>query len=152
MPHLNETAKGVYVIAATPFTDSGAVDVASIDRMVDSYIACGVQGMTILGMMGEAEGVAVEEHLIGCPDCARLAEYVRSELQLMTATFMTPKRAWPPPNLSCGWTTRRSAFELSGAARSPRVPGKPMATPSYPAPPFTIGWARFSCVQVCQDH
>jgi 4-hydroxy-tetrahydrodipicolinate synthase len=61
MPLLNETAKGVYVIAATPFTDNGAVDVASIDRMVDSYIGCGVQGMTILGMMGEATKLSEEE-------------------------------------------------------------------------------------------
>lgn len=61
MPHVNETAKGVYVIAATPFTDSGTVDVASIDRMVDSYIACGVQGMTILGMMGEASKLSEDE-------------------------------------------------------------------------------------------
>jgi 4-hydroxy-tetrahydrodipicolinate synthase len=61
MPLLNETAKGVYVIAATPFTDNGAVDVNSIDRLVDSYIGCGVQGMTILGMMGEATKLSEEE-------------------------------------------------------------------------------------------
>jgi 4-hydroxy-tetrahydrodipicolinate synthase len=61
MPELNETAKGVYVIAATPFTDAGAIDVASIDRMIDSYIACGVQGITILGMMGEASKLSEEE-------------------------------------------------------------------------------------------
>jgi 4-hydroxy-tetrahydrodipicolinate synthase len=32
---LNTHARGVYVIAATPFTDDGQVDAASIDRMVD---------------------------------------------------------------------------------------------------------------------
>ena len=61
MPLLNETAKGVYVIAATPFTDNGAIDVNSIDRLIDSYIGCGVQGMTILGMMGEATKLSEEE-------------------------------------------------------------------------------------------
>lgn len=61
MSLLNETATGVYVIAATPFTDNGAVDVASIDRMIDSYIGCGVHGITILGMMGEASKLSEEE-------------------------------------------------------------------------------------------
>lgn len=51
---LNESANGVYVIAATPFADDGSLDFASTDRMVDFYLSCGVQGMTILGMMGES--------------------------------------------------------------------------------------------------
>ena len=36
---LDETARGVYVIAVTPFTDEGALDLTSIDRMVDQYEA-----------------------------------------------------------------------------------------------------------------
>jgi 4-hydroxy-tetrahydrodipicolinate synthase len=51
---LTEQAAGVYVIAATPFTDTGAIDDDSVDRMVDFYRGCGVTGLTILGMMGEA--------------------------------------------------------------------------------------------------
>lgn len=51
---LTETAAGVYVIAATPFHDDGRIDDASADRMVEFYRECGVTGMTILGMMGEA--------------------------------------------------------------------------------------------------
>lgn len=51
---LDDTAKGVYVIAVTPFTDAGAIDEASVDRMADFYVGCGVTGITVLGMMGEA--------------------------------------------------------------------------------------------------
>lgn len=51
---LTETAAGVYVIAATPFHDDGRIDDGSTDRMVEFYRECGVTGMTILGMMGEA--------------------------------------------------------------------------------------------------
>lgn len=51
---LNEQAHGVYIIAATPFADDGSIDVASAERLVEFYIAKGVSGMTILGMMGEA--------------------------------------------------------------------------------------------------
>jgi len=51
---LNEKARGVYVIAATPFEDDGKLDLASTDRMIDFYLEAGVTGMTILGIMGEA--------------------------------------------------------------------------------------------------
>jgi 4-hydroxy-tetrahydrodipicolinate synthase len=51
---LDHTAKGVFAIAVTPFTPEGAVDTASVDRMTDFYLACGVSGITILGIMGEA--------------------------------------------------------------------------------------------------
>jgi 4-hydroxy-tetrahydrodipicolinate synthase len=54
MKLLDHTAKGVYAIAVTPFTPDGAVDTASLDRMTDFYLGCGVSGLTILGMMGEA--------------------------------------------------------------------------------------------------
>ena len=56
--------KGVCVIAATPFQDDGKVDFNSIDRLVDFYLACGVTGMTILGMMGEASKLSEEESRI----------------------------------------------------------------------------------------
>ena len=38
MPLLDETAKGIYVIAVTPFTDDGALDLESTDRVVDFYL------------------------------------------------------------------------------------------------------------------
>jgi 4-hydroxy-tetrahydrodipicolinate synthase len=47
-------ASGVYIIAATPFTEDGAVDGASLDRLMDFYIGCGITGVTVLGIMGEA--------------------------------------------------------------------------------------------------
>ncbi|KAF0131076.1 MAG: dihydrodipicolinate synthase, partial [Xanthobacteraceae bacterium] len=55
------TASGVYVIAATPFQDDGRIDEKSTDSMVDFYRACGCDGMTILGVMGEAPKLAAEE-------------------------------------------------------------------------------------------
>lgn len=54
MPHLTDSASGVYVIAATPFDDQGAVDHHSVATMVDFYVSKGADGLTILGMMGEA--------------------------------------------------------------------------------------------------
>jgi 4-hydroxy-tetrahydrodipicolinate synthase len=54
-------AKGLYVIAATPFHDDGRIDFQSIDSLVDFYLACGVQGMTILGVMGEFQKLSESE-------------------------------------------------------------------------------------------
>src|SRR6478735_6081746 len=55
------SAKGVYLITVTPFTDSGALDLASTDRLVDFCLEKGVTGLTILGIMGEATKLSMEE-------------------------------------------------------------------------------------------
>jgi 4-hydroxy-tetrahydrodipicolinate synthase len=58
---LNPTAKGVFLIAVTPFTDSGALDLESTDRMVDFYLERGATGLTILGILGEATKLTADE-------------------------------------------------------------------------------------------
>ncbi|MDA7550798.1 dihydrodipicolinate synthase family protein [Rhodobacteraceae bacterium] len=60
---LDETAKGVFTIAATPFLPDGALDLPSLDRLVDAYIEKGATGLTILGMMGEAEKLSAVESI-----------------------------------------------------------------------------------------
>lgn len=60
---LNEQAKGVYIIAATPFTDEGAVDLPSVDSLTDFYLGCGIHGFTLLGMMGEAQKLTADESI-----------------------------------------------------------------------------------------
>ncbi|NRA87564.1 MAG: dihydrodipicolinate synthase family protein [Rhizobiales bacterium] len=64
MAIFDETAAGVYVIAVTPFTEQGELDLDSTDKMVDFYLERGVSGMTILGMMGEAPKLTNEESQI----------------------------------------------------------------------------------------
>ena len=60
---LDETAKGVFTIACTPFTPDGALDLNSVDTMVDFYLSKGCTGLTILGIMGEAGKLSAEESL-----------------------------------------------------------------------------------------
>jgi 4-hydroxy-tetrahydrodipicolinate synthase len=60
-PRLDASAKGVYLITVTPFTDGGALDLASTDRMVDFCLERGVTGLTVLGLMGEAPKLTAEE-------------------------------------------------------------------------------------------
>lgn len=58
---IDRHSEGVFIIAATPFSDDGALDLDSADRMVDFYLDCGVSGMTILGIMGEAPKLSAED-------------------------------------------------------------------------------------------
>jgi 4-hydroxy-tetrahydrodipicolinate synthase len=58
---LDETINGVFTIAATPFMPDGALDLDSIDQMIDAYVEKGANGLTILGMMGEAVKLSAEE-------------------------------------------------------------------------------------------
>jgi 4-hydroxy-tetrahydrodipicolinate synthase len=60
---LTEAARGVFVIAPTPFAEDGSLDLDSTDRMVDAYLAAGAAGLTILGVMGEAPKLDAAEAL-----------------------------------------------------------------------------------------
>jgi 4-hydroxy-tetrahydrodipicolinate synthase len=58
---LNESARGVYIISVTPFDERGALDLDGTDRLIDFYLEAGVDGITILGIMGEAPKLSHEE-------------------------------------------------------------------------------------------
>jgi 4-hydroxy-tetrahydrodipicolinate synthase len=51
---LTHEASGTFAIAPTPFHDDGRIDEASIDRLTDFYREAGCNGITVLGIMGEA--------------------------------------------------------------------------------------------------
>jgi 4-hydroxy-tetrahydrodipicolinate synthase len=54
MTALTHKAAGTFAIAPTPFHDDGRVDEKSIDRLTDFYGEIGCDGVTVLGIMGEA--------------------------------------------------------------------------------------------------
>ena len=58
---LDARARGVFPIAATPFAADGGLDLDSIDRLVDFYLARRVHGLTLLGIMGEAPKLTAAE-------------------------------------------------------------------------------------------
>ena len=45
---------GFIAIAVTPLNDDGAIDFAGMGKLMDFYIDCGADGVTLLGVMGEA--------------------------------------------------------------------------------------------------
>ena len=113
MSRLTVDAKGVYVIAATPFTENGALDLRSIDRMIDFYDGAGVDGITVLGMMGEAPKLTAEESKevvarvvaraggrpvvvgVSAPGLAAMEELTKAAMDLGAAGVMVA----PPGNL-----------------------------------------------------
>jgi 4-hydroxy-tetrahydrodipicolinate synthase len=109
---LDSTAKGVYAIAVTPFTPDGAVDYDSVNRMTDFYLGCGVTGLTILGIMGEApkldpaEALAISKQVVrragvpvvvgvSAPGFAAMRSLARSVMEGGAAGVMIA----PPPSL-----------------------------------------------------
>jgi len=51
---LTHKAAGTFAIAPTPFHDDGRIDDKSIDRLTDFYAEVGCDGVTVLGILGEA--------------------------------------------------------------------------------------------------
>ena len=58
---IDENSNGVFIISTTPFSKDGSIDFDSIDSLVEFYIDKKVSGMTILGMMGEANKLDTNE-------------------------------------------------------------------------------------------
>jgi 4-hydroxy-tetrahydrodipicolinate synthase len=113
MSTISTDTRGVFVIAVTPFTPDGAIDTASIDTMVDFYLAKGADGLTILGIMGEApkltqtEAIEVTRRVlarasgrpvivgVSAPGFAAIGELTRAVMDLGAAGVMVA----PPGNL-----------------------------------------------------
>src|SRR5205085_1107717 len=80
MTKLTAEAAGTFAIAPTPFHDDGRIDEKSIDRLTDFYAEVGCDGVTVLGILGEApkldaaeaEQVAIRKIGMDSPSCVML--------------------------------------------------------------------------------
>lgn len=61
MTKLTAEAAGTFAIAPTPFQDDGRIDEKSIDRLTDFYAEVGCDGVTVLGILGEAPKLDARE-------------------------------------------------------------------------------------------
>ena len=111
--HLTPDAAGTFAIAPTPFHDDGRIDTASIDRLTDFYRDAGCNGITVLGILGEApkldgqEAVDVATRFIrrakemqiivgvSAPGFAAMRSLARSVMEAGAAGVMIA----PPPHL-----------------------------------------------------
>jgi 4-hydroxy-tetrahydrodipicolinate synthase len=60
---LDANTSGLFPIAPTPFHPDGRLDEGSIDTLVERYLAAGANGVTVLGIMGEAPKLEPDESL-----------------------------------------------------------------------------------------
>src|SRR5579872_6112597 len=113
MTKLTAQAKGTFAIAPTPFHEDGRIDERSIDRLTDFYAEVGCEGVTVLGILGEApkldaaeaEQVAVrfvkraksQQVIVGvsAPGFASMRSLARASMDAGAAGVMIA----PPPSL-----------------------------------------------------
>ena len=60
---LDADTSGLFPIAPTPFHPDGRMDEGSVDTLVERYLAAGANGVTVLGIMGEAPKLEPDESL-----------------------------------------------------------------------------------------
>lgn len=58
---ISAATRGVYAISPTPFTEDRQLDLASTDMLLEFYLAKRVAGITILGVLGEADKLTPDE-------------------------------------------------------------------------------------------
>ncbi len=113
MTNISADTAGVFVIAVTPFNDDGGLDFQSLDRVIDFYYEKGADGLTILGMMGEAPKLTQSESIeiarrtlkrsagrpvvvgVSAPGLAAIGELSRAVMDLGAAGVMVA----PPASL-----------------------------------------------------
>jgi 4-hydroxy-tetrahydrodipicolinate synthase len=109
---IDESAKGVFIIAATPFTAQGGLDLKSLERLIGFYVDAGVHGITVLGMMGEAQKLTHDE---SCLVVQRTLQQVAGELPVVVGVSA--------PGLA-------NVAQLTGDAMSMGAAGVMVAPPS----------------------
>jgi 4-hydroxy-tetrahydrodipicolinate synthase len=114
--------KGVYAIAPTPFLPNGSLDAGSLGRMTEWFRQRGVDGLTILGIMGEAQKLEPQESVtvvreviasaaglpvvvgISAPGYAAMRSLAATSMQLGAAgVMMTPPAAMRTDDQIVGW-------------------------------------------------
>lgn len=97
-------ADGVYSVVPTPFTASGELDLHSLERLVDFIVGLGVEGLLVLGVMGEAPKLLPDER----------REVVETTIQAAGGRCRVIVGATHPSVV--GTRTLASAAEAAGAA------------------------------------
>jgi 4-hydroxy-tetrahydrodipicolinate synthase len=120
--------KGVYTALVTPFTASGEVDTAALDRLVDTQIEAGVHGLVPVGTTGESPTLSTEEH-IGV--IRRVTERAAGRVQIIAGT---------------GANSTAEALELTRAAIDLGCDATLQVTPYYNKPSDDGLFAHFTAV------
>ncbi len=108
------TITGIFNILATPFNADQAIDVESLRRLVEFQIDKGVYGLTILGVLGEAAKLTVDER------------------RLVMETVMATVNGRIPVVVGTSHAKIETCIELSQAAFNAGANGVMIAPPRMP--------------------
>jgi hypothetical protein len=99
MSHLlDATAKGVYAISATPFTDAGEIDWASTDSLIEFYLASPCARRSCDGAVPFAQ-----------PRCApRVQSWTPTMSRSWRRCWLACKRVWRSAAMPADWPWPRS--------------------------------------------
>ena len=101
--------KGVFPILITPFDDAENIDLESFDRIVRFMVGLGVDGITILGVLGESNRLTDTEREI----LIRTAIKAAAEIPVVVGT------SHPGTHATCDLSQMAEALGASGVMVSP---------------------------------
>ena len=120
--------RGSIVALVTPMSESGAVDFAALDRLVEWQIAEGTDGIVAVGTTGESATLDVEEHIA----------VIRSVVKTT--------RGRVPVIAGTGANSTREAIELTTAGKECGADACLLVTPYYNKPPQEGLYRHFKAV------
>jgi len=140
---LSEETRGVFIISATPFTDRGEIDYGSIDSLIEFYLEKGVHGITILGMMGEAQKLSFAEteafirHVLGAlggrvPVIVGVSNAAFVNIRVLALTAMDAGAAGVLVAPAMGLRGDESLYEYCAGVLEALGPGVPVAYQDFP--------------------
>ncbi|MFZ1292811.1 MAG: dihydrodipicolinate synthase family protein, partial [Pseudomonadales bacterium] len=107
---------GSIVALVTPMHESGSVDWAALERLVEFHVANSTAAIVSVGTTGESATIDVEEH---CEVVRRTVAFAAGRLPVIAGT---------------GGNSTQEAIELTGAAREMGVAACLLVTPYYNKP------------------
>lgn len=107
---------GSLVALVTPMTDTGAVDWACLDKLLEWHVAEGTRGIVAVGTTGESPTLGVDEH---CEVIARIVRQIAGRIPVIAGT---------------GANATSEAIELTEAAARAGADACLLVTPYYNKP------------------
>ena len=119
---------GSYVAITTPFTDGGAIDFETLERLIDMHAAAGTDGLVVGGTTGESATLTRDEH----------AELVRRAIDLNAGRMRLIA--------GTGSNSTAQSIDLSRATDIEGVDGFLLVAPYYNKPPQRGLIAHFTAI------
>lgn len=122
--------RGVWIPLITPFDESGAVDVAAIERLCNEYLAAGAAGIVAMGTTGEPSSLDADERRVALATIARVCSERGARVIVGTGTN----------------DTRTTIAATQAAAETTGVVGALVVVPYYVRPSEAGIVAHFKAV------